>query len=554
MKVQDLELHEEGLDAPKRLLTVLNGELPSEESQEPCFRIGQDDEGWSPETWDPLLSFLNHKGYEAGFKNLYDLSFSFLNTLFYGYTNEQEVVDYLGLAREAAKRTNSPRALTRLCYLLGRMSVRRSKLSQARVYFEEALAALQADFHDLYLVASLYANLTAIYLKQKNKEKCAFLFDKAASLLMGIPSYISSTSMESALLKYALKRAVLSQDKKAEARACFLLVRHCLNFRRDEEALPFLERLQLLNKELGAPTSSSSVNVYLQLGQLYSQKCLPHLVLSCVQVASSHHSCTLLQLFRSIDLVSRNSSKLHSLKPTGHMPPSQIARYLQKMLPTLEQSRHHPKLYSLVCCNLARLYSHHKRYGQAIGYMAKVLDTNRHTSNDEIVNHLIFLSWLYICHGQNAVGLDLLNAIVEYSWSSQQQLGVAYNMIAISFRRMNNIKLAAESYYKALHVSKETGMLHNQAVALANLGILCLHSAARSLGEYFLIKAVKLFSELPSVECDGNFIDVLLRLGHHYANGIDKEKGRCCYEWACLVAMETNHLEGKWEGGGGKAD
>ncbi|XP_053113456.1 SH3 domain and tetratricopeptide repeat-containing protein 1 isoform X2 [Hemicordylus capensis] len=542
MKVKDLELHKEEADGQKRL--ALNGENPSI-SWDPRFCICRDGEACKPEIYDSLLLFLNCKAYETSFKNLYDLSFSFLNTLFYGYESEDELLDYLGLAREAAKWASMPWALTRLCYLLGRMSVRKLKFSQARVYFEEALAAVQGDFGDPYLIATLYANLTGIYLKQKNKEKCACMLDKAASLLMGLPDYVSSTALESDILKHALKRAVLSRSKAAEARACFLLAKHYLNFKHGEEALPFLERLQLLNNDLGLQDSLLSADCYLKLGQLYSKKCLPHLMLSCVKVASSCSSCTLLESFRSIDLVLKNAPRLHSLETVGQTPPSQIVHYLRQLLHLLEMSKSHQKLCSMVSCNLSLLYSYHKQYGQAIGYMEKVLDTNQYTSIEEKINHLVFLSWLYLLHKQNTVALDILNAIVESSQSSCQQLGVMYNMIAIGLKQMNDTKGAAENYYKALIISREMGMMHNQAVALANFGILCLHATARSLGEHFLVEAVKLFSELPSADCGNDFIDILLRLGCSYIKGIYKDKGRCCYEWAFLVAMETNHLEGQ---------
>uniref|UniRef100_A0A670JCB6 SH3 domain and tetratricopeptide repeats 1 n=1 Tax=Podarcis muralis TaxID=64176 RepID=A0A670JCB6_PODMU len=544
MKVRSLQLHREEVKDQKRPFSASDEEMASK-SQDPHFCICPDDGVCGPEILDSLLLFLNCKGYESSFKSIYDLSFSFLSTLFHGYASEEDLVDYFVLAREAAKRASLPRALARLCYLLGRMSVRKFKLSQARVYFEEALATTQGDFSDLFLIASLYTNLTGIYLKQKNKEKCACFFEKVASLLMGIPNYISSNRMESDILKYALKRAVLSQSKYAEARACFLLAKHYLNFCQGEEALPFLERLQLLSNALGLQNGSLSVDCYFKLGPLYSEKCLPHLVLSCVKVASSCSSCTLLELFRSIDLVFKNAPKVHCLKTVGQSHPSQTAYYLRQVLHLLETSKEHPKLCSMVCCYLSLLYSHHKQYGKAIDYMEKALDTNAHSSSEELIGHLVFLSWLYILHQQNTVALDILNAVVENTQSSHQQLGIVYNMIAIVLKRMNDTKQAAESYYKALSISREMGIVHNQAVALANLGILCLHSAARSLGEHFLIKAVTLFSELPSVECGRDFIYILLRLGCYYASGFYKDKGRCCFEWAFLVAMEANHLEGQ---------
>nr|XP_056711108.1 SH3 domain and tetratricopeptide repeat-containing protein 1 [Euleptes europaea] len=535
------DLSGEGRAEEKELLSAPDAEVPAVPQQLP-FWVGQDAKTCQPEASDSLLLFLNRKGFETSFKNLYDHSLSFLQTLFHGYASEEDLTEYFGLVREAAKRAGLPWALARLCYLLGRMSLRKFKLSQARVYFEEALGTLKGDFADLYLVTTLYANLTGIYLMQKNKDKCACILDKAAALLMGVPNYISSTAAEAKILKYALKRAVLSHSRSAEARVCFLLAKHYLTFKQGEEALPFLERLQLLNQDMGCQESSLSMDGYFKLGQLYGQKRLPHLVLGCVQSASSCSSGTLPETFRSIDLVLKNGP------PTGRkMPPSQIALFLRRMLPLLESSNKHGKLRGVICCSLSRLCSHHKLYRKAIDYMEKVLDKNVPASTEEMVAHLVFLSWLYILHRQNVVAVDILKAIIESSQSSCQQLGVAHNMLAIALKRLHDTKQAVASYSTALRVAQETGMIQNQAVALANLGILCRHSAAGSLGRHFLLKAVRVFFELPSVEWGRDFIEVLLRLGCCYANGECKEEARCCYEWAFLVAMETDHLEGQFQ-------
>ncbi|XP_019381922.1 PREDICTED: SH3 domain and tetratricopeptide repeat-containing protein 1 isoform X1 [Gavialis gangeticus] len=511
-------------------------------SEEPRFSIHQDKDDLESEVLQSLLLFLNSQEYVRDFKNLYDFSFPFLSTTFYGYSGEDELVDYFRLAREAAKKANMPWALMRLCFLLGRLSVRKLKFSQARVYFEEAMGAMKGDFGDLYLVIALYTNLTAIYLKQKNKEKSARIFDKAASLLVGIPNCVCSTDMESDILRNALKRTVVSRSKHAEARACFLLVKHYTKLKQYEEALPFLERLQLLNNELGLQNSSLSVNCYFKLGEFYSQKYLPHIVLSCVRIASSQGSGTLISCLRSIDLVMKNAPKLYQLRKAGQTLPSQIAPYLRHTLASVFTNEQQ-KLYSTICLGLAELYRHHRQYGKAIVCMEKVLDSNTSPSAEETINHLVLLAWLYILHRQNADALVILNAIADSFCGSLQQLGVIYNMIGIALKRVENIKEAAENYYKALQISKETKMTHNQAVVLSNFGMLCLDSAATNLAERYFIKAMKLFSRLPSMDCGRDFIQVLLQLGSYYVNGTYKEKGLFYYEWAFLVAMETNNLE-----------
>ena len=302
--------------------------FPSPEG--PCFYIYQDD-GQESDVFESLLLFLNNKEYESDFKNLYDFSYTFINSMFYGFSEEDELLSFFSVARELAKKAGMSWALARLCFLLGRLSVKKVKFSQARVYFEEALGAVTGGFTDLYFVIALYTNLTVIYLTQKNKEKCSHVFDKATSLLMGIPNHICSADLESDILKHALKRSILSQNKHAEARACFLLAKHYTARKQHEEALPFLERLQLLFNDLGLQNNLSK-NCYFNLAESYNEKCLPHIVLSCIKVSSSQNSSTLMDSLKRIDLVIKNAPKLYGLRKLRQILPSQIAPYLTQAL------------------------------------------------------------------------------------------------------------------------------------------------------------------------------------------------------------------------------
>uniref|UniRef100_A0A8V5GT27 Uncharacterized protein n=1 Tax=Melopsittacus undulatus TaxID=13146 RepID=A0A8V5GT27_MELUD len=505
----------------------------------PCFHIHEDD-AQASDIFESLLLFLNRKEYERNFKHLYDFSYPFINSMFYGFSEEEGLVSFLRLAREAAKKAGMPWALARLCFLLGRLSVKKLKFSQARVYFEEALRAIAGGFGDLYFVTALYTNLTVIYLTQKNKEKCAHVFDKATALLIGIPNYICSTDLESDILKYALKRTILSQNKHAEARACFLLAKHYSAHKQHEEALPFLERFQVLLNDLGLQNNLSN-NCYIKLAESYNEKCLPHIVLSCIKVASSQSSGTLMDSLKMIDLVIKNASKLYGQRKYRPILPSQVAPYFIQALSSVFTTEQQG-LCSTIYLSLAKLYSHHKLYGNAIVYMMKALDSVS-AKPEEIINYLVSLAWLYILYRQYDVALAILNAVVDCSWSNPQQLGSTYNILAIALKRTNNTKEAAESYYKALHLSEETDMIHNQAIVLANFGTLCLQAAASKLAEHYYIRAVKLFSKLPSMDYSQEFIQVLLQLGCYYVGGTRREKGRFYYEWAFLVAMETSHLE-----------
>ncbi|XP_074948060.1 SH3 domain and tetratricopeptide repeat-containing protein 1 isoform X6 [Phalacrocorax aristotelis] len=346
--------------------------------------------------------------------------------------------------------------------------------------------------------------------------------------------------LESDILKYALKRTILSQNKHAEARACFLLAKHYSARKQHEEALPFLERFQLLLNDLGLQNNLSN-NCYFKLAESYNEKCLPHIVLSCIKVASSQSSRTLMDSLRRIDLVIRNAPKLYSVRKLGQILPSQTAPYLIQALPSVFTNEQQG-LCSTIYLSLAKVYSHHKWYGKAIVYMTKALDSVS-AKPEEAINCLVSLAWLYILYRQHDVALAILNAVVDSSWSNPQQLGSAYNMLAIALKRTKNTKEAAENYYKALRLSEETNMTHNQAIALANFGALCLQAAASKLAERYYIRAVKLFSRLPSIDCGQDFTQVLLQLGCYYVRGTQREKGRFYYEWAFLVAMETSHLE-----------
>ncbi|XP_061849204.1 SH3 domain and tetratricopeptide repeat-containing protein 1 [Colius striatus] len=505
-----------------------------------CFHICQDDLQAS-DMFESLLLFLNREEYERNFKNLYDFSYPFIKSMFYGFSEEEELVSFFRLAREAAKKAGMSWALARLCFLLGRLSVKKLKFSQARVYFEEAMRAIAGGFGDLYFVIALYTNLTVIYLTQKNKEKCSHVFDKTMSLLMGIPNYICSADLESDILKHALKRTILSQNKHAEARACFLLAKHYSAHKQPEEALPFLERFQLLLNDLGLHNNFSS-NCYFRLAESYNEKCLPHIVLSCIKVASSQSSSTLTDSLKRIDLVIKNAPKLYGLRKLRQILPSQTVPYLIQALSSVF-TKEQQGICSTINLSLAKLYSHHKQYGKAIVYMMEALDSDVSAKPEEIINYLVSLAWLYILYRKYDVALSILNAVVDSSWSNPQQLGIAYNMLAIALKRTNNIKEAAESYYKALHLSEETAVAHNQAIALANFGALCLHAAANNLAEHYYIKAVKLFSKLPSMDCGQEFIQVLLQLGCYYVDRSQREKGRFYYERAFLLAIETSHLE-----------
>ncbi|XP_043918741.1 SH3 domain and tetratricopeptide repeat-containing protein 1 isoform X2 [Protopterus annectens] len=512
------------------------------EQKEPRFCIGQNEDSCRSEILQSLLLFLNSREYNIHFKSLYDFSFSFLHSLFYGYHEEEDLVYYLELAREAAKKKKMNCAQARICYLLGRLCARKMKFSQARVYFEEAIGVNKGDFTDVFLLTAVYSNLTCIYLKQKNKEKASPVFEKLAALLLGMPKYICSTEAESEVLRYVLKKAILTQNQQAEVRICILLITLYTSYNQHEEALPFIERLLLLSNNFLSQTNLHVIHYYFILADLYNEKCLPHLAASCVNAITSHCSCSLTDCMKSMQFLIKNSTKLFGLRK-GHTAPAQLAPYLRKTLSLFPEGKQ--QLFcKTVYLSLSELCRSHGIYEKSICYMKKAIALEVCMNSVEVIDEQISLAWLYILSGQDIEALAILFPVLESCSSSSTHLqkGIAYNMSAICLRRTSSTKKATENYFKALCISDEMGLKHNQAIVQANIGFLFLHLSAHLLAEYYLLTSVKLFCRLQSGSYYTEFIQVLLSLGQQYVGQRQKERGQLCYEWALLVAISVSHI------------
>uniref|UniRef100_A0A6I8P3I9 SH3 domain and tetratricopeptide repeats 1 n=1 Tax=Ornithorhynchus anatinus TaxID=9258 RepID=A0A6I8P3I9_ORNAN len=527
---------EAGADPPP------DGDEAPAATQDPRFCVRSGEGGDDTEGLHPLLLFLNREDFQPGFRPLYDFSSPFPASVLHGYADEEEAVAFLTEARGTAKRANLPMALSRLCFLLGRACLKKLKLSQARVYLEEALGALRGNFGDRFLVAAVYANLAAIYLRQKNREKWEPAWGKAAALLMGIPGAASGAAeTASDVLRRALKGAVRGRSRAAEARACFLLARHHVALRQPEGALPFLERLQVLNEALGLGGGPLATRCYFHLGELYALRCLPRLTLSCVEVASSSEARTLADTLRSVGLVLEHTPRDCGPGGDGRAAPSQAARYLRRALRVA--SREGRRLRASIHLSLAGLHAAHGRYGPAAAYAAEAARPDPAAPAGAVVDRLVSLAWLYLLRREPAAASDVLASVLDFPGSGRRQVGVASNMRALALKRMNRTRQAARGYARALRVARELGLARNEAVALANLGSLCLQVDARRLAESYYVAAVKVFSGLPGRGRD--FSQVLLRLGHYYTSGAHRDKGKCYYEWAFLVALESEDFEGQ---------
>ncbi|XP_034712591.1 SH3 domain and tetratricopeptide repeat-containing protein 1 [Etheostoma cragini] len=553
---------ENGKDSSSDSIVTVNGTLEdsawateAENPSPPCFTVQTVVEGNNnTENFIPLFSFLEGKDYKIEFGIMYGLSSEHLSSsIFTGHSDKDELIAFLGVARETARKKRLLWSQTRLCFLLGKLCAGRLKLSQARVYFEEALSVPQEGFTDLRLLASIYSNLVAIYLLQKNTESFFALTERLVALLLGIPDCLECLEDNSAL-KYILKKAVLSHNKMAEARACHQLAKHHWTRAEGVQVVPYLERLLVLCAEAQRTWGISPSHEYLTLGRLYSELRLPHLSVSTARRASMQPSATLTDCLSSMGLVLDNVNRLFGITEQEDSVPPQVAPYLYQALFSNKvqgggSDRYHVLSHRLTVC-LCQLFFKHRMVGQAICHMHTLIN-NSPTSQRPCISlpernsALIWLAWLHIVNNQPHVALDILDSVLasmpEHCTTPQE--GVVLNMRGVALRCMGDLRRAAESYQAAVDICQEYEDMPNWAVAQANLGLLCLKAGAKGLAQRHLTEAVQLFSELDEKGHEANFIQVLLELGQHYVKRQQLDFGKGCYEWALLLAISANLLD-----------
>ncbi|XP_044041092.1 SH3 domain and tetratricopeptide repeat-containing protein 1 isoform X2 [Siniperca chuatsi] len=553
---------DQGKDSSPNSVVTMNGspedsvlDTEAKNPSLPCFTVHKDGEqNNNTENFIRLFSFLEGQDYKVEFGVLYGLSSELLaSSTFTGHSEQDELIAFLGVARETARKKRLFWSQTRLCFLLGKLCAGRSKFSQARVYFEEALSVPREGFMDLRLLTSIYSNLAAIYLLQKNNESFFALTERLAALLVGIPDCLESLEDNSAL-KYILKKAVLSHNKMAEAHACHLMVKHHWTRAEGVRVVPYLERLLVLCAEAQRTFGISPSHGYLVLGRLYSKLRLPHLSVSSARRASLQPSATLTDCLSSVVLVLDNINRLYGVtEQEGSIPP-QVAPYLHQALSSIKvqeggSDQYHVLSHQLTVC-LCQLFCKHRMVRNAICHMHTLINNNPPSqqlpiSVPERNSALIWLAWLHIDHNQADVALDILDLVLasmpEHCTTPQE--GVVLNMRGVALRCMGDLRRAAESYQAAVDICQEYEDMPNWAVALANQGLLCLKAGAKALAQRHLTEAVRLFSELDEEGHEANFITVLLELGQHYVKQHQLDYGKGCYEWALLQAINTNLLD-----------
>ncbi|XP_062909587.1 SH3 domain and tetratricopeptide repeat-containing protein 2 isoform X1 [Mobula hypostoma] len=496
-----------------------------------------------PEVFDPMLKFLNQEEYIPHFKHFYDLNFSFIGSILYGVTEEKEVLQCLEKAREMAKMYNKHWAYCRICFLLGRLCAKRLRFSQARVYFEEAMTLVQGTFSDLYLLTALYVNLAPVYLKLKMKEKSHTLVEKAATLLLCIPSHVYCSENELEILYIILKKAMIANDYYLEARTCFLTAQLFLESRKTEEALPFAEHLQFLSNSFSSQSYIVPIDVHLILSCIYNKKCLSQLALAALRFAQPGSSSTLFGSLQKADFAIETivNSGTQGIC-TGEIPP-QAALYLQEALDVASSSSNVNSLKDLNFA-LANLYQQHKLYKKAINYMIKSAEVASCISDGGTFKARLSLAWLYILNNQPTVASEILNSLLESSLKTHDpiQQGVVYNMLALSLRKHTRLKEAVEYCRSAIITAEESGIKCNQAIAHANFGSLILCCKFLALPGCYLRKSLNLYFQTQDCCLEVGYVQVLLSLGQYYIERGVRNEGRLHCELALLTAMKTNNV------------
>ncbi|KAJ8406076.1 hypothetical protein AAFF_G00309640 [Aldrovandia affinis] len=506
-----------------------------------------DESSWDAdeaELCDPTLTLLNQDHFQEPFQALYNLSYSFLDTTFSGL-QEDELLQHLESVREGAKKNRMHWAHRRVCFLLGRLCAKKSKYSQARVYFEEALGVPVGGFSDRLLLIALYTNLTAIYLKQKLTDKLQRTLEKASALLLCLPRHSFCSVDEFEVLKLILRRAVVESDKHLEARACYLIVCLFLHLGKTDDALPFVERLQFLTISLSVEAASpiAPVDLNWMLSRLYHKKYMPYLSLASLSLDSGENR-TLQDAFQKIELFIKNSVRLNPQWREGtSLIPAQIVVYLQQALSIASQGNDMRTQRDL-CLSLACVYQQHGALEQAVQCAQRATQTGGHISEEEGFEASVLLAWLLVLAGEPDGAAVTLRPLLQslHETDSPTQRGVVFNLLALCFRKEGRIQEAGHHFYCALQISRENGNMRNEALALANLGCLALSVAAPGLAERFLVRSLRLYLELAESPTDGEHVQAFLWLGRSYRDRGRSQDVRVSYEMALLIAISAKNL------------
>ncbi|NWW80603.1 S3TC2 protein, partial [Climacteris rufus] len=497
------------------------------------------------DVFDPILTFLNQDTFVPSFQSFYDLSFSFLHSTFYGFSDEDELVLYLETSRNWAKRTHSVWAHVRLCFLLGKLCIKKVKFSQARVYFEEAMSVLDRGFGDLPLLSALHVSLASIYLKQNMKHKFSSLLGKTVALLMCLPGRSFSSENELEVLMYILRESIAVGNAPLEARICFLIIKLFLQLGKTEEVLPFLEHLQSLSITwLGPGASAGPLDASAILCYLYDKKYLPNIALASARLFVPGGTKGAPSPIWRAGFILQSTSRLLGNQLDRSCIPALACFYLKQALQFSCESRAVPTQRTL-CALLSRMYLQHGVLDGAVCYAARAVALGRLLGEEEAFESSLSLGWMQLLQRQPGLAGDILRPLLRSlrGTDSESQRGAVHNLLAMALRGEGKVQEAAENFLRALHKAKETGNRRNQAVSLANLGQLSLSCGASQLAELYLLWAVQLYAELQGhQQLDMELAQVLLWLAQAMVDRQRMEDGKLCYELALGFALKWQNV------------
>uniref|UniRef100_A0A8C6TES1 SH3 domain and tetratricopeptide repeats 2 n=1 Tax=Neogobius melanostomus TaxID=47308 RepID=A0A8C6TES1_9GOBI len=501
------------------------------------YRLGTKTDG---AVWVGFIDFFS----QEDFTPLYDMQYSFLWLTFGGKT-EVELSGHLESVRECAKRMGMHWAHRRACFLLGRLCAKKLKLSQARVYYEEALSVPVDSFCDTPLFIALITNLTAIYLKQKMTDKLPVTLEKAGALLLCLPCHSFTSVDELELLQLLLRRSIVLGDKYLEARVCYLIANLFLSISKEDNALPFVERLQFLTVTVSASENQPLAPLDLNwlLSGLYHRKHMPYLALASISL-DSRQDHSLLDAFQRIELFIKNSVRLNPCWKDGtSLLPAQIVVYLQQALAIAERGEDLNTQRDL-CLGLASLYQQYGALDKAVCCARQAVETGGHINQEESFEASVLYGWLLVLTEQAGQAQAILQPLLTslQCTDSPTQRGVIHNLLALCLRKQCRIREARGHLQSALVISRESGNQRNQALALANLGCLALDVGATSVAERLLVRSLHLFMELGDSPTDEEHVQTYLWLGRSYKDRRRSQDIRKCYEMGLLIALHAKNL------------
>ncbi|KAL2089132.1 hypothetical protein ACEWY4_016031 [Coilia grayii] len=460
---------------------------------------------------------------------------------------ERTLLRRLECVREAAKQRGRAWALRRVCFLLGRVCERGTRLSQARVYYEEALSVCVSGFADRPLLTALYTHLAALYLHQRQTDKLTHTHTlaRASTLMLTQTRLRMSSAHQLQMLHPLMCHALLLGQRALEGRVCFLWLSMLLQLGRQEEALPFLERLQfLIGSQRARACPEAGPDLSWLLSVLYHRRYQPHLALAALSLDSSPprglgHALGRLHLYL------RSSERQNPPTSTAATPtsiPTQALVFLKQALHIAALEGKHTQ-HRQLCISLAWVYLHHGVLQEAVLHAEQAVGAGSRLGEEEEFEARALHGWLLVLTGGSEQARAVLSPLLTslQGSDSPSPRGVVHTLLALSLRRLGNFQEAGSHLCEALRLAKESGHTPNQAIALSNLGCLALGARAVGVAEGFLKRSLHLFPQLGG-GAEQEHVQALLWMGRSYSSQGQNHRARLANEMALLIGIHAKNI------------